>query len=159
MLERSARFRARDPAVVFEDFDDEVVAVDLDTGSYYSLGGSAGLIWRLLDRGLDVRQVTAEIVLRYGVDEEHVLTAVTKFVDELLTERLIEPRASDAALAATRNPGDAALPDSRPWASAGFEPPELKRYTDMRDLLLLDPIHEVDEAGWPTVKPTGTSEA
>ena len=31
----------------------------------------------------------------------------------------------------------------------GFEAPILQKYTDMQDLLLLDPIHEVDEAGWP----------
>jgi hypothetical protein len=27
--------------------------------------------------------------------------------------------------------------------------PVLNKYTDMQDLLLLDPIHEVDERGWP----------
>ena len=26
------------------------------------------------------------------------------------------------------------------------------RYTDMSDLLLLDPIHEVDEQGWPALR-------
>ena len=30
-----------------------------------------------------------------------------------------------------------------------FEPPRLERYTDMKDYFLLDPIHEVDTAGWP----------
>jgi hypothetical protein len=29
------------------------------------------------------------------------------------------------------------------------EPPRLERYTDMKDYFLLDPIHEVDTAGWP----------
>jgi hypothetical protein len=28
----------------------------------------------------------------------------------------------------------------------------LNKYTDMQDLLLLDPIHEVDAAGWPSTK-------
>jgi hypothetical protein len=26
----------------------------------------------------------------------------------------------------------------------------MEKYEDMRDLLVLDPIHEVDEGGWPT---------
>ena len=30
-----------------------------------------------------------------------------------------------------------------------FERPKLGKYTDMQDLLLADPIHEVDEQGWP----------
>ena len=34
-----------------------------------------------------------------------------------------------------------------------FKPPLLKRYTDMQELLILDPIHEVDDTGWPAIKP------
>ena len=30
-----------------------------------------------------------------------------------------------------------------------FEAPVLYTYTDMAELLLLDPIHDVDETGWP----------
>ena len=32
---------------------------------------------------------------------------------------------------------------------AAFEAPRLERYNDMKDYFLLDPIHEVDTAGWP----------
>jgi hypothetical protein len=31
----------------------------------------------------------------------------------------------------------------------------LERYTDMQELLLLDPIHDVDESGWPHRKVPG----
>jgi len=35
-----------------------------------------------------------------------------------------------------------------------FSAPRLDKYTDMQQLLLIDPIHEVsDEQGWPKVKP------
>ena len=30
-----------------------------------------------------------------------------------------------------------------------YEPPVIECYPDMQELLLLDPIHEVDETGWP----------
>jgi hypothetical protein len=41
-----------------------------------------------------------------------------------------------------------------------FTQPVLEVYTDMQDLLLLDPIHEVDEeAGWPSPKPPGEAVA
>jgi hypothetical protein len=33
-----------------------------------------------------------------------------------------------------------------------FMPPELEVFTDMKDLLLLDPIHAIGEAGWPNKK-------
>jgi len=31
-----------------------------------------------------------------------------------------------------------------------YAPPSLDKYDDLKDLLLLDPIHEVAETGWPT---------
>ena len=38
-------------------------------------------------------------------------------------------------------------------SKAVFNAPVLNKYTDMQDLLLLDPIHEVDATGWPSIKP------
>ena len=37
-------------------------------------------------------------------------------------------------------------------ARGAYRTPVLSIYTDMQDLLLLDPIHDVDQAGWPTRK-------
>ncbi len=34
-----------------------------------------------------------------------------------------------------------------------YAPPALETYTDMQELLLLDPIHDVDETGWPAARP------
>jgi hypothetical protein len=47
-------------------------------------------------------------------------------------------------------PGPAAPDDPAPAERATFIAPVLAVYTDMQDLLLLDPIHDVDEIGWPT---------
>ena len=30
-----------------------------------------------------------------------------------------------------------------------YVPPVLEKFTDMQDLILLDPVHEVSERGWP----------
>jgi len=40
------------------------------------------------------------------------------------------------------------LPPPTPTGEA-FRPPTVAVYSDMEDLLLLDPIHDVDETGWP----------
>jgi hypothetical protein len=34
-----------------------------------------------------------------------------------------------------------------------FNAPNFEVHNDMQDLLVLDPIHEVDDAGWPSLKP------
>jgi hypothetical protein len=36
--------------------------------------------------------------------------------------------------------------------NAPFTPPALTKFTDMQDLLLLDPIHDVGSGGWPAKK-------
>ena len=36
---------------------------------------------------------------------------------------------------------------------AYYSKPILQKYTNMADLLLLNPIHEVDEQGWPQPAP------
>ena len=60
----------------------------------------------------------------------------------------------DEATAAGRESVDA--PFGQALVEAGRARPEivgltadLGKYTDMQELLLLDPVHEVDEAGWP----------
>ena len=39
-----------------------------------------------------------------------------------------------------------------------FVPPTLEKYTDMQDLVLLDPVHEVDERGWPHAQAAAQSD-
>jgi hypothetical protein len=65
--------------------------------------------------------------------EEHA------FVAELAAEELVV--AAPAAEAA-----------SETAAPAPYAKPELNKYTDMQQLLLADPLHEVEEAGWPRTK-------
>jgi hypothetical protein len=66
------------------------------------------------------------------------------FVSLLETHELILPSAREPAKA------PAVPTDKRP-----FKPLKLEVYTDMQDLLLLDPIHDAEEAGWPLTKPQG----
>ena len=35
---------------------------------------------------------------------------------------------------------------------SAFLPPEIDIFSDMQDILLLDPVHDVDESGWPILK-------
>jgi hypothetical protein len=48
--------------------------------------------------------------------------------------------------------GDGPAPGS-PAPGPGHVTLVLHRYTDMQDLIVLDPIHDVDETGWPNRRP------
>jgi hypothetical protein len=68
-----------------------------------------------------------------------------KFVGALSAHKLVEV-AHDAALSSV----DWNMP--LPATRRGYDPPVLNRYDDLQKLALLDPIHDVEEAGWPNRK-------
>jgi hypothetical protein len=44
-------------------------------------------------------------------------------------------------------------------AKKPFTDPVIEIYTDLQDLLLLDPIHDVDDRGWPVFNPQAAAAA
>lgn len=147
-----ARFRVNSPAVIHQTFESEVVIVNLETGDYFSLRGSGADIWDRIVRRLSEDEIVADL-LRPGearVGREEIEEGVRVLCGELRREGLIvsaEAQGADAPGAESGAPARASA-RCRP-----YERPVFEKFTDMRELLLLDPIHELDEMGWP--KPTG----
>jgi hypothetical protein len=52
--------------VVHETIDGETIAIDLATGTYYSLAGSAAGIWAAVTAGLSRGDAVAATVAHYG---------------------------------------------------------------------------------------------
>jgi Coenzyme PQQ synthesis protein D (PqqD) len=127
------------PEIVHETVDGEVIAIDLDSGSYYSLAGSGPLIWSLLVEGASEVELRGALEARFG-GVETIAGDVSGLLGQLRESGLIveaERRAGDAALVTRAGDGET------------YEAPRFERYTDMKDYFLLDPIHEVDTTGWP----------
>ncbi len=128
-----------------ESFEGELVLVQMKSGNYYSLQGSAPLIWELIDRGSSIEDVGNLLVERHPDDAEEIRRSARSLVEELVAESLLVPVSSAPSPASA---GTSGLLDS----DTPFVLPVLERYTDMQELLLLDPIHDVDETGWPRRK-------
>jgi hypothetical protein len=155
-VDQLARFRINRPIVVDEVFDDEVVIIHFDTGNYYSLDSVGTEIWGLIESGRSVAEIVESLALRYEDSDGEMEGAVTGFVVELQAEDLVAPgMAGD--LATLKQP-EKRVESERAGRGRPFRAPSMSRYTDMQDLLLLDPIHEVDEDGWPSVKPDSSDE-
>ena len=145
------RFRINTPEVVSESFGGEIVAIHFGSGNYYSLTGAALEVLALLDGGSTVGEVVENLTRRYDGRSFDIGSEIHNFVAELLQENLIVACESDeAAGEVRRNVEQDPLPLS---SKADFQPPSLEKYGDMQDLLLLDPIHDVDEVGWPSALP------
>lgn len=143
-------FRVNSPQVTHQTLDGETIILNLESGIYYSAGSCAALIWEGITQGVAAHEIAAQLERRYCGNPETFSAAIEAFLGELQQESLIVPQSNGAQAAAWPDHLDALFPV--PTTASLFELPILQKYTDMQDLLLLDPIHEVDEAGWPLEK-------
>ena len=134
------RFRLNEPDVTFEAFEGETLVIHLGTGNYYSLRGSAPVVWPWLAAGHTAAEIGTAVGAAGGAEFS---AALERFIASLREEKLIVERTDTPALPAL----------SMPAAAEPLAAPALECYRDMQDLLLLDPIHEVDVAGWPNRPP------
>jgi len=142
-------FKINTPKITYETIDGEVVIIDFETGNYYSIDKVGAEIWRLLEKKATFGKMLSEISNRYNCSSDKFENTLSEFLSELQDEQLIceEPTSEDNVKASTKSES---MSDGK---KLSFEKPKLQKYDDMQDLLLLDPIHEVDKTGWPSVKP------
>ena len=135
-------YRINHSQVINETIDGEAIMINLATGNYYSLDSIGGEVWELLEQSLAVQQIVRELGRRYEASEETIRDAVEGLLEQLSREELI-----------LRDDSSSASPSVVPLSPAAerlpFKPPTLQKFTDMQDLILLDPVHEVDSRGWP----------
>jgi hypothetical protein len=132
------RITVNAPHVVGEIIDGEAVVVNLRDGVYYSMNGVAATIWGLIERGATAEQIVEVLSAQYAGGDGAIHRAVDSFLAQLASEDLVR-----------QEPG---TPPELGEASVNGEPfadPVFEKFEDFKDLLLIDPIHEVDETGWP----------
>ena len=101
-------------------------------------------IWRGIEAAMDTAGLPGLLRGRFPDSGGDVARDVAAFLAQLQEYQLIRPAGPDAA-------GSGTTGDLFDGIDA-YASPELQAYTDMKDLLLLDPVHEVDDAGWPEAK-------
>jgi hypothetical protein len=140
-------YKVNKPQLILEDFGDETVIVHVESGFYYSVSGSGSRILELIEAGYSDADLAT--ILRdehgqhAGADAE-----IRAFVSQLVLEGIITERPRDDGASSPVHAPATASPDKSAWL-----PPVLERFDEVRDLLLIDPVHQVDENyGWPRQK-------
>jgi coenzyme PQQ synthesis protein D (PqqD) len=136
--------------IVSEEIDGEVIIVNLKNGNYYSLTHSATVIWAGIQEHATLEQIRDRLLVRYTGDTASIRQGLVELIKALEAEQLITQRSA----AEETSPVDGSTPAELPVGEKEtYLPPVFERFTDMGDLLLLDPVHEVeDEKGWPHAK-------
>jgi len=131
--------------IAHETIDGEVVIIHLKSGTYYSLQNVGANIWNLLENGANVTEIITQITHQYDGNHSEIENAVNQLISKLQEENLIEAATGEDHIHKSRLKIATEVHAEKP----PFQTPVLEKYDDMQDLLLLDPIHEVDETGWP----------
>ena len=125
--------------ISWERVDDEVIAIQLETGRYYNLLNTSAEIWSLLAEGATIESLFAAFSKLFPGNES-ILIEIESFIQEctkaklLLIDEEIKTELIDHKILT--------LPET--WVT-----PQLIEYSDLQDLILVDPIHDVEESGWP----------
>ena len=135
-MHRSDVYAVASKDIVFESFDGEAVVLDLSNGKYFGFSDSGSAVWQALSSGVGTQALIAAATIDAA--------GLEAFVAQLVEFGLLAP--SDA----TPQP----LPDDFPAVlAAAKEPLNVSVHDDLADLIIVDPIHEVEEPlGWPAVK-------
>lgn len=141
------RLKVNSPHAVHDTIDGETIIVNLKNGQYYSFDKTGVAVWEVISGGGDLNVFTDHLQAKAGASGLKLAESISDFVAALLREELVVADESPA-------PPSSGLTIEQVKALADAlgnqpEPPVLHRYADMQDMLLLDPIHDTDEQGWP----------
>ncbi len=131
--------RADTPDVIAETFDGEVTLIHLRHGYYYGLNPTASAIWTTVAPGATDADVIAAVIEAHTEPPADADAQTSAFLRSLREEGLLVPTLeAGPVIPLTMIPGP-------------FDAPTFQRFTDMQELLLLDPVHdiELDADGWP----------
>jgi hypothetical protein len=132
------------PSVVSEVIDGELVIMDLKSGNYFSAEKTAASIWDWISRGYGTEYLEENISSYYKNVDPNYKQHLREFSEKLIEHQLIRENNYEV------EPSE--LPASTTQLEV-YSKPVINIFTDMQDMILLDPIHEVDEQGWPAPMP------
>ena len=135
-------YRVNSPQVISETVGGETIIVNLASGHYFSLQGTAVDVWEGVERGESAETIALQLGQRYEAAEGEIVAAVQKLLDDFVAAELLVADGNGTGSSPVAPAQDAA-------ERVPFVPPSFTTFTDMQDIILLDPVHEVDTRGWP----------
>lgn len=137
------RYSIYDNNIISDVFGEEVVLVNLESGVYYSLRESAAQMWIRIIEQYSTTEILTDLNQIYQVGEHDVASDINIFVAQLLEKKIIKIVTGSEKKSIDFNSKGTLVT---------YKTPVLETFSDMQEILLLDPVHDVDKAGWPISK-------
>lgn len=109
--------------------DGEAIIMNLTNGAYYSVDAVGAVIWQWIDE----EQPTSTIIERLNAAFPNSSAAITRDVDAFITQLLND------GLVQHGSSGHPSPVDNSLTMPGTYQTPALNKYTEMADLLALDP--------------------
>jgi hypothetical protein len=148
-LTQALRFFLNQADVIFERFDEEIVAIQLSSGNYHSISGAGIDAFLLLASEPTIEELVDALARKYDASAATIAQDMKAFLDLMRAESLIGVRE-------TQSVAFQPLELMPPRHAVPYAPPSLQPFRDLQDLFLIDPVHDVGPQGWPQTRP-GTS--
>jgi hypothetical protein len=124
----ATRYKIAGPDIVHESFGGDLVVLNLGSGQYFGVNTSGAALWSAIVQGQDASKLG---------HNDAAEKAVSDFAAQLREFGLIVPDDSEESNA-----------PSIPISLGTL--PTIEAYDDLSDLIVADPIHDVDaNMGWP----------
>ena len=134
-------YKLNDEKMFYDVADGVAVIIDFTTGIYYGFNSFGTAVIDCLMAGADEEKIASALSGKPGCPAD-----IRKTVDDF-AKKLKE---KEILLTAEGTPAEAEVNEE--LLKEGFVP-EFDEFSEVQDLIMADPIHEVDaEQGWPTVK-------
>jgi len=135
-------FEVQEHQISMERLDGEVILVSFEKGKYYSAEFSGADILWLVKQRVNPKSWESLLYTKYkfqNFPKDEIVNFLRKCASEgILAESTI----------ALDNTG--VLPDD--FVVSGWISPKLLIFSDLQDLLMVDPIHDSSLVGWPQLK-------
>lgn len=129
-------YRFKNPPCIHEVVEDEVIIINMEKGHYYNIKGAAKQVFVDLINGVKLDELS-----QFNQWDKNIEEKLAQFIESLVQENIIE---------VSQQNKDTRVNISSITISNLDEDMRLHTYTDMEEILGLDPIHEVDhQEGWP----------
>ena len=141
-MDQSSNWRLREESISLERLDGETILINFDSGEYFSFRGSAADILWLIDMGVDRSHWSVILASAFPnlLFDHEIALQVEDFLQHLLEANVI-------IASSTGGIGDVTLPDD--YKRDTWSRPTVDAINDLADLLVIDPIHDVGDDGWP----------
>ena len=131
MLSLSTFIIANEQQVAAKVMDGEAILINLTTGAYYSIPGTGGFIWSVIETKVSLDGIVSAVTAHYDVPRAQAEADVSRLCAELRDEGLVSAATTGAATTGSAQP--------EAGTRLAYAAPTLEKFTDMAEMFALDP--------------------